>query len=730
MLQRVKRWFTGTTAAPALDGSGPEAPRYDDGPIERPDHDLYGFDPFAKTVADSIRNLRKPHGSVVALNGPWGSGKSSTVNLVRRHLADLVEDKSLTIIPFSSWWFRGEDALALAFFRELYAGVGPSLGKRAKKKLKTLGARLLRAGGGAPGVVGGVLKGLGELIKVDEGVEKLHAELSKILAAKQQRFLVIIDDIDRLASDEALLMFRLVKSAGRLPNVAYLLVFDRLLAEKIVSEKFKAEGASYLEKIIQISFEIPPPAAGDLVATMLENLQALALGEDDSRAVDFFNVFYDAVAPELRTPRDVVRLNNAVSHTWPAVQGNADLGDFLALETLRLNRPTLYHALRMHKDQLCGVEQDLVGRRDPQQGEELENAFFRDFSAHEKAHYKRVLMRLFPRLEAVWANTFHQGGAQWTRDRRVCSEKHFDTYFNLYPGGSSLPRTEIDSLIRNAGDAESTAAALRAALATPRRDRSTRASLVLDELTLRAADIELENIQSLVETLFRMADELDVPADLLKGLGAWGNPMRIHWLIRRLVLPRYSVEERSALFLQACQTASIGWLQDFSESAHGQHHPREGKEIPPEEDWLVNADAAESLVALLLTRIREGANSTRLVESKHLGSLLYAWRRRASAAEVRAWADAQLDNDDAVRCFVRAFTSYAWSQGIGFNGLGDRVSRRSVRVSIESIGGLVDAPRFRTRAGEVLRTLSGNDAKEVQEFLDAWTHQETRGDDW
>ncbi|WP_245152406.1 P-loop NTPase fold protein [Allopusillimonas soli] len=42
--------------------------------------------------------------------------------------------------------------------------------------------------------------------------------------------------MDRLSPDEALLIFRLVKSVGRLPNVMYLLVYDRQQAEKIVSE--------------------------------------------------------------------------------------------------------------------------------------------------------------------------------------------------------------------------------------------------------------------------------------------------------------------------------------------------------------------------------------------------------------------------------------------------------------------------------------------------------------
>jgi hypothetical protein len=82
---------------------------------------------------------------------------------------------------------------------------------------------------------------LADLIHTEDTVEKLHAELTEALGSQKKRFLIVIDDIDRLSPDEALLIFRLVKSVGRLPNVIYLLVFDRELAEAIVSERFPSE---------------------------------------------------------------------------------------------------------------------------------------------------------------------------------------------------------------------------------------------------------------------------------------------------------------------------------------------------------------------------------------------------------------------------------------------------------------------------------------------------------
>ena len=233
---------------------------YNDKPISDPSEDRFGIDPFAKALATSPEKMQAPEGTVVALNGPWGSGKSSAVNLVRHHLKASVDNDELTIINFACWWFRGEEALALAFFRELYAGLGPSLGAKFKKHLPKLGARLLRAGSvvgpaidlaggaGAGTVASGAMNWVSGLIEDKDSVEKLHAQLVKSLAGQDKRFIIVIDDIDRLAPDEALLIFRLVKSVGRLPNVIYLLVFDRALARRLSLSATRARDRTILRR--------------------------------------------------------------------------------------------------------------------------------------------------------------------------------------------------------------------------------------------------------------------------------------------------------------------------------------------------------------------------------------------------------------------------------------------------------------------------------------------------
>jgi len=64
-----------------------------DKPIDAPEDDRFGIDAFAQALAVAIQKMKAPEGTVIAINGPWGSGKSSAVNLIQHHLKDAVTAK-------------------------------------------------------------------------------------------------------------------------------------------------------------------------------------------------------------------------------------------------------------------------------------------------------------------------------------------------------------------------------------------------------------------------------------------------------------------------------------------------------------------------------------------------------------------------------------------------------------------------------------------------------------
>ena len=56
-----------------------------DASIQQPTDDLFELDPFALAIARNIEATAAPTGIVMAINGPWGTGKSSAINLVEHH---------------------------------------------------------------------------------------------------------------------------------------------------------------------------------------------------------------------------------------------------------------------------------------------------------------------------------------------------------------------------------------------------------------------------------------------------------------------------------------------------------------------------------------------------------------------------------------------------------------------------------------------------------------------
>jgi predicted KAP-like P-loop ATPase len=437
------------------------------------------------------------------------------------------------------------------------------------------------------------------------------------------------------------------------------------------------------------------------------------------------NIFYEGVAPEMRTPRDVARFANSLAVTWPAIAGEVDPADFVALEVLRLLHPHTYRAIRQNKDSLCNSatmdrtndKNKLVSR--------YEDLFLRQSEGIQRERLRRTLMRIFPILEAVWNNVHYGEGSvrKWASERRVCSAVHFDGYFRFTVGTEVLSASELDVFIAKAIDPAFVVDELRKAVTIGRPAGGTKAAVILDELNVHTEKVQWSTVQPLLKGLFEVADEINVEADCGGAFNMTSNELRLHWLMRSLTRDRLSLEERSAVYLAACQSASLGWLANFTDSAWTDYHHREGVEPAPEGQCLTTEADAQTLREILRGRIADAAKSGALLDNGDLLHLLHSWWRLSTdgGAALRDWTTLQLATDGGVKKLAIAFTRHGWKQGYGFSGLGDLVAQRTTNAQVQSLERLIDIAVFRRRVEEVA---AAGGAPEVTEFLNAWQHQE------
>ena len=108
-------------------------------------------------------------------------------------------------------------------------------------------------------------------------IQLAYDRLKDQLAEKKRRFLVVVDDIDRLDDDEIKSIMQMVKTVGRLPNMIYLLAYDQRIV-RLALDKDKivtGDQPSFAEKIIQQEFELPRAGRGTLLRILEAKTQFL-----------------------------------------------------------------------------------------------------------------------------------------------------------------------------------------------------------------------------------------------------------------------------------------------------------------------------------------------------------------------------------------------------------------------------------------------------------------------
>lgn len=424
-----------------------------DHPIERLSSDRLGRAHFACALADEILRAPAEGGYVMGLTGPWGSGKTSILNMT----VDALGDRAL-VVQFNPWLFSGTEALLGMFFRE----VGKQLGEESDA-LKELGAKLadygrvlspLAALVGAQPIVDSATAVLDKWTAGPSIVER-RQELREQLLKLDRRLVVVIDDVDRLRPEEVRDIVRLVRLVGDFPNTLYLLAFDRRRVEECLGEGDLQRGRAYLEKIIQVAYDVPLARGLDINIMVVEGLGSIMEGIETGPfdSARWANVFSLIIRPLLETPRQARRYLQSLPMTLRLIGDEVALTDVLVLEAVRVTNPEMFDAIVR-----C---QDALGQTRAQDGGYLQNKDPADGPLAAIVKVDAVLAKslaqwLFPAALRYFANN-HYGPdwlARWRQERRVAHPDVLRFYLELRLPDGVAPADSVDAIVAHLDDGE------------------------------------------------------------------------------------------------------------------------------------------------------------------------------------------------------------------------------------------------------------------------------------
>ena len=435
-----------------------------DKPIESSEQDLLGRTIFSKQLGEAIYKYDGKDGLVIGVFGKWGTGKTSILNMVVNEINYLSDndDDSPIIVKFSPWNYSDKDNLISIFFRVLKNRLDMDKDEETRKKIgkaltdysDALDALSLvpMVGSGLATILKTIAKAQGAELSKEVDIDTTKENLETVLDDTNQKIIVIIDDIDRLTNTQIRDIFQLVKQVGNFPNIIYVLSMDRDVVCRALESVHNIDGADYLEKIVQIPFEIPALMKLKLREIFLTKLEDTVKAISDKSKIDqsyWSEVFTYCIEPYIKTLRDVNRVINTFQFRYKIFYEETSLEDMVALTTIEVLEPQLYQWIAGNKDLLCSTYSHSLSTilRNKENYRISICEEFKKLGINTDIGIK-FLTTLFP----VFADDIDENRVRYTSSNiretmRVAQEERFDSYFMFDLKGIPVPRYVINDCI-------------------------------------------------------------------------------------------------------------------------------------------------------------------------------------------------------------------------------------------------------------------------------------------
>ncbi len=394
--------------------------------------DLFNIEDYTNGLAEYICKCSAP--MTIAVQGSWGSGKTSMMRRIQKAIND-----DCSWIEINTWQysqFELGNNLPLVFYKcliEKTATVNSSISEEALKLVKhaTIGLGRFVAGGvtkmiSTIPVVGKALEaGVNEVTKeIDstvnaenrslvETVEDLKNDFNKLVeerlsAEKKERFVIFIDDLDRIPPARAVELMEILKILLECENCVFVLAIDYDVVVRGVRSKYgndidnrKARG--FFDKIIQVPFSLPVGKydVKNYIQELLKNYKDCGLKTDEESLDSLVECIRYSVGCNPRAIKRVLNSYQLLHLINKKTQKNTENILFASL-CMQLAFESIYEELLMSCNSLDDANsfldklyKALDGSYDPDNDEKTYNAFAERIRINDYSDAERYNLRTF-----------------------------------------------------------------------------------------------------------------------------------------------------------------------------------------------------------------------------------------------------------------------------------------------------------------------------------------------
>ncbi|MEP2639265.1 MULTISPECIES: P-loop NTPase fold protein [Roseobacteraceae] len=661
--------------------------------LENEGEDKFGFVGMAKRLAPSIVEASKGDGMVIGLEGRWGSGKTSLLNFLRTELVAAQDEgiHTITIAP----WLNGDTSSMVASLLEPMAAILKSKENAiaaadgvqenaAKEKMAEVG-QLLRdygpktargiasvanvAGYFVPGgqllgdALGAAANAADQLMPGGPTPSELKQKIAHKIQELDVGFIVILDDLDRLEPEQAVEVVRLVRSVADFPRVAYLMCYDReVLAQALKTGLKVADGDLFLQKIVQLTFNIPLPEPFDLRTQFRDEAKAIyaeVMGTDaDGELLKDLCSAVDREGMGLSTPREVKLALNSIRFVFPQVKGDVYFPDFCRLHLIKTTNYKLYQWLEVYlsmRSVLVTGDATVASDEKAQMGEQLKTLL--PSKGPDSGRSIWSLGRFIPGVadveeaeKRVFSTMNSAAVSEAITLKRLGSPLHYRFYFALTGPKTVMSDDDFKGLLELArANVPQLTIRLAEEVMKRRSSGKTWFEHVLNRLDDECISVLDENqLVGIVKALSGMMDcamkeagehrAFSISIDSIANIVIKSCLNRLHGLN-----PDTQAETVRQI---AREGQAINWLVGKFFRSQLFRHGKIGNEADSPDQWEISEDVLDEAIEILKARVNEQATKELIQNLPDISAYLYGWLNITGDNQAVYWVREYSETDE------------------------------------------------------------------------------------
>ncbi len=632
--------------------------------ITRLEEDLLGRASFSQQLGRAIYEYRGKESLVIGLYGKWGTGKTSVVNMALQEIEDISkkDENKPMIIRFAPWNYSDKDNLISQFLNTLKVKIDNEGSDSLKKVGEALNeySEAFNALSLIP-TIGPVLalltkevaKAGGKYLSQPKDLSATKKKIEVALSEANKKIVVLIDDIDRLTNSQIRDIFQLVKQVGDLPNIIYFLVMDRDIVTRALIDVHDYDGNEYLEKIVQIPFELPSLDKTKLQDIFFEKLDRVIKEIPDEISWEqqyWYKIIRNCIEPYICTLRDVNRVINTFQLKYNMLYRETAFEDMVGITIIEVLEPELYKWISRNKDAVCGGLLHSL-RSSGKKVEEYKTQYLREFQELGIDIKKAIkcVAAMFPVFAKDVGEHYYVGNQDDSirRKMRVAQEERFRLYFMLDLEAVRVSRGVMNECVYKL-DEENLLRVIKAI------NKNGDIGYFLEELRSLIQNIPYDRIELIASVLIDTANtlkgemsiqSLQIPASLLAEN------------LASILIKRIDTDERRFSFLQnevrCSDKQNIGTIAQLLNEIKRLCN-RSLEEPLTDIEHLVNDEQLKILEQEFLNKIQEIEQSENIIELDDFHSVFFLWQC-INSDDVHKYISELMKNDVYKLKFVCSF---------------------------------------------------------------------------